>query len=1396
MIEATCSACGTLNRVSEANVPAGAKFIACGDCKSRIAIAPATAPTAPAAKLPPPIPSAPRASSGLELTDLPAPKRASALGPIPAASMPPRPSPVSPRPSPRSGLAAALDPELPAPKVIRSAQPVGIDFEDAITEPAAAAPGVTDLPAPKRPVVRGPAPDAGGAQIGSQIGGEIVDLPAPKLDRGETDLLAPKSTARRSVPDLPAPKDPSKLAARPARDAILEPASRPTVTDPPGPAARASNLSGAAGPVISDLPSPRPHDAAGRTAGADLLAPKGFFDDIQPPASRGHIDLPAPKGFFDDLPTVKSNPTKGHTDLPAPKGFFDDLPTVKSNPTKGHTDLPAPKGFFDDIPALPNASRPEVPAPKGYFENVPGLPSASRPEVPAPKGFFDDIPGLPRTAKPEVPAPKGFFDDIPGLPRTARPEVPAPKGFFDDIPGLPRTARPEVPAPKGFFDDLPQPGAIPTPADELDLASEPQLELEAPPEDPAPPPPPAAPSAPAARASGAFDQLELERPADAPVRFDAPARPSAPRPAQVDLRISEPGPVLELEVPRPGAAPPVARRPSKTEQAARAPATTRRPTGRLLVIGLVGLAVLAAGGILLYRRHVAAAERRAAVGEQLAQARKAYAATDARHWLRAAAAAREVVELDEANPDALGIGAEALLASALEDGTGAPAKIAQAHALLDTANTRGISTPMLTRARALAQLAAHQPDAALAQLQPLVGKASDDAALALYVGWARAERGDDAGAIQSYTQAMAAPGARLAALYGRGNARLDLADLDGARADFTAALAIASDHIGAQVGLAATQPPAAAQRRETDLLAILARKDIPAADPRAVARAWTLAGDAAMRAGRYDIARERFRKALVILPQDLTATTELAETELRDGKTTTAATLTAKVLSISKDHVAAQLVQSEIEIKQRRYPIAGQRLDALETRTPPLAPLELARLQLVRGKLAEAQGDGQAAADAYIKGAQAARDLDLEPMVAAVGKLAALTRAALAEHDPQRAAALRTRTDELLGTFTQQAERDPLLALTLGIGYLQAGNPDKAEPWLRRAADARPEDAEARFQLGRALLQSDKPQAALEALRAALGLDPARLDIAAELARAYELLLHDGDAAALYTKLVAGPDPGLELRARAGRFFARTGAPGKAAEQGEKIFAVDPRDPAGLYLKGEGLLAAGKPAEARQLLQHAVDADRDPEYLDALGRAAEAIGQTGDREAQEFALRIYAEAAEAAPTLIHPLIGQGRLYLLRHEPVRAVPQLSAAVRLDPKNAEVLFLLGAAYQDSQHPAEARRWLGETVKIAASPEAYWRIAQLERDANHGPAAVLALTTAIRLGGELEARTGKPVPWLTDALYLQGRVNLDLRNEPAARDAWRAYIARNPPASAQLTEVKQLLATALQR
>jgi predicted Zn-dependent protease len=140
--------------------------------------------------------------------------------------------------------------------------------------------------------------------------------------------------------------------------------------------------------------------------------------------------------------------------------------------------------------------------------------------------------------------------------------------------------------------------------------------------------------------------------------------------------------------------------------------------------------------------------------------------------------------------------------------------------------------------------------------------------------------------------------------------------------------------------------------------------------------------------------------------------------------------------------------------------------------------------------------------------------------------------------------------------------------------------------------------------------------------------------------------------------------------------------------------------------------------------------------------------------------------------------------------------LLAATKLDPKNAEVMFLIGAAYQELQQNTAALQWLEASARIAPRADAFWRISQIYRDANQGPPAQAAVASATNLAAAAEKRTGRPVAWLTDALYLQGRVNFDLHDEAAARNAWLMYVARNPPASAQLSEVKQLLATSLRR
>src|SRR5262249_18083621 len=154
---------------------------------------------------------------------------------------------------------------------------------------------------------------------------------------------------------------------------------------------------------------------------------------------------------------------------------------------------------------------------------------------------------------------------------------------------------------------------------------------------------------------------------------------------------------------------------------------------------------------------------------------------------------------------------------------------------------------------------------------------------------------------------------------------------------------------------------------------------------------------------------------------------------------------------------------------------------------------------------------------------------------------------------------------------------------------------------LRRAVEMRGNDIEARLELAKAQARLSRTDDALDQLHAAQQLDPTRSDIGLEIARTLEAAKRDDAAEEAYGKLLADKNISVQSRVHAGRFFARRQNYKKAAEQGDPILFVEPDNPAGHYLKGEGLILAGKLDDARKELAIAVDADPDPQYLDAQG---------------------------------------------------------------------------------------------------------------------------------------------------------------------------------------------------
>ena len=1309
MIEATCSACGTLNRIAETDVAAGARFVNCSSCKSRVAL-PAKAgaippiPRPPLPKMPPPtprgpppvvvgIPSVPPVAGGkseIDLSDLPAPKRQSPLADLP-----------TPKSAPRSALSSSLG-DLPAPRTgAAPMSPGSLDLDDLMGG---------DLPAPK-------------AQV-------ISDLPAPKA-RAATPQSQPAQQpidTSAGVTDLPAPKN---------RTPTPRPAMRPTTPPVELPPAR--------GGGITDLPAPKP---GGPT---DLMTPKGGRQ--QPQAAGRSLDL----------------------DLPAPQTSVD---------------LPAPKGFFDDLPQPSHGGR-----------------GSDRAEVPAPKGFFDDLPQPARNRPPgEDIAPKGFFDDLPGRtskmgPAPEVPQVPAPKGFFDDLPQPARGKK-----------DSTAPGSSGSMA--LELGDEMPLELE---EQPQP-----------SSSAGSFDDLDLSKPTTGPgatpaapdlgdeskavVRFGANKNATG-QAAKISERaplpsFGRPGPAndatLELEEPKVPAVqkPQPKRAKDATVDDPRAKAL-RAKRSKVILGAVVGLALAGGGGYFLYQRHAASQARADEIDTQLTVARTAIVDEDASHWLRAQTAASKVIELEPTNGEALGIAAEASFAGAMADGKQATARFAKGNKLINDALSAGVTGPQLSRAQALATLIV-QPDKAVPKLVQMLAAAPKDGTLALYLGWAQSAAGDPAAAIKSFDQAMtASPSLTTLALDGRARAKLALADVEGARTDFNEILKVQKDNIAAQVGLASTLPQSQAQQQEADLLAILERKDIATADPRAVVAAYVLAGNDALRGRRLDAARERFRNGLGVDARSVSALTGLAETELRDRKFEIASEQITKALTISKDDVQAILVAAEIELKLGKADSSAKRLQLLADRKPPLPPLDQAKLKLITGRMLEDQGKDEMAVDAYAEAAKLAGDFDLTPTMAAIAKLSDMARKAAEAQNPAKEAELRTRADQLLSALADKAQTDPQLAMTLGIAYLQAGDPTKAEPWLRRVVEARASDPDALYQYGKALGLLGKLPEALENLKKARELASSRTEIGLELAITYERNKNDTEAGKLYDELVARDDATIEARAHAGKFYVRTKQIAKASEQGTKIVAADPQHAAGHFLKGEGMMVQGRVDDARREFGEAVNQERDPMYLDGQGRATEALANERNKDSGllETALRAYLAATEIDPLMFDPLLGAGRIYVTRREHAKALGPLIAASTIRGEDAEVAFYLGRSYQEIGQKKElAIQWLDRSLRLKASGETAYQLGRMYTDeaVNKPGPAQAAFAQAVRLGVAEEkiAKDGAQVAWLSDAMYMLGRIAFDRGDDVTAKAAWEKWAVRpgSNRAGAKYDEVRRALLTSL--
>ena len=311
--------------------------------------------------------------------------------------------------------------------------------------------------------------------------------------------------------------------------------------------------------------------------------------------------------------------------------------------------------------------------------------------------------------------------------------------------------------------------------------------------------------------------------------------------------------------------------------------------------------------------------------------------------------------------------------------------------------------------------------------------------------------------------------------------------------------------------------------------------------------------------------------------------------------------------------------------------------------------------------------------------------------------------------------------------------------------YLAKNDGKAAIVQLKNVLQLKPDSAEARFLLGKALLDADDPVSASVELRKALDLNQPALQVAPLLARS---LLAEGQ----YQKLVDQfaevdlPEPAAvaDLKSSVATAYAALGKPEKSRTAVAVALQAVPDYPQALMLQARLAADERKFAEASALIEKVIAATPSDAqawvYKGELLFLGNGIGNgdtAGAAAAYRKALSIKPNHAGARSHLIALLLGQrdligaaeqigelrktqprsprtmvfdAQLALLDQNPKKALESIQQARKSAPDDVRVLQLAGAIEFSNGLLLEAERSLGKALQLAPnSPFARRKLAQ---------------------------------------------------------------------------------------
>ncbi|MCY2996093.1 MAG: tetratricopeptide repeat protein [Planctomycetota bacterium] len=237
-------------------------------------------------------------------------------------------------------------------------------------------------------------------------------------------------------------------------------------------------------------------------------------------------------------------------------------------------------------------------------------------------------------------------------------------------------------------------------------------------------------------------------------------------------------------------------------------------------------------------------------------------------------------------------------------------------------------------------------------------------------------------------------------------------------------------------------------------------------------------------------------------------------------------------------------------------------------------------------------------------------------------------------------------------------------------GETSAAHAAEALLELTRRVTREPANAEARYDLARALLQAGQPEAALAQTQEAFRLRPPSTELLNNLGGLLEQLAQTDDALACYRRAVALSPEIAVPHFNLGDLLRRTGQLDEAAAALRTAATLDPNLAEAWTALGVTLLAAEQPRPALGALRRAVELrPEDDVACRRLGDALQALGQVAD------AIPYYERAARSNPRSVGTWYGWGHACGECRRWADALGALRRCLELDPDYAPAIHDLG-------------------------------------------------------------------------------------------------------------------------